>query len=291
MALASSIPSNLWPETVSAATYLINRTPTKALSYKTPYEYLNGYQPVLSHLYVFGCKAYPLIQKILRSEKLLPRAHVGYLIGYDSSNIFRIWIPTKNQVIRTRDVTFDDSSYYDPKVTDLSILLNEAELHEVIQVLDNDLVRTIADNQSTDEIIILNLTIQNDISANPLPSPPPTDCTLPDTSLSSETTYQDNNIRIRHGWTYQPATEPAPRGSDISSGFDEANILPIRTRNRYQAHSLALSKIDQLSGFHSAFAIDHTSYQKLYRDDLPPEPKNWKQLLKHPYRTEFQTAA
>ena len=132
MALASNILLNLWPETVSAATYLINRIPIKALSYKILYKYLNSYQLVLSHLYVFGYKAYLLIQKILRLEKLLPRAYVRYLIGYNLSNIFRIWIPTKNQIIRTRDVTFDNSLYYNLKVTDLGILLNKTELYEVI---------------------------------------------------------------------------------------------------------------------------------------------------------------
>ena len=130
--MASSIPSNLWPETVSAATYLINRIPTKALSYKILYKCLNGYQLMLSYLYVFGCKAYLLIQKILRLEKLLFRVYVRYLISYNSSNIFRIWIPTKNQIIRTRDITFDNSLYYNLKVTDLGILLNESELYEVI---------------------------------------------------------------------------------------------------------------------------------------------------------------
>ena len=155
MALASNIPipTKLWPETVAVAAYFINRTPTKALHFRTPYEALNSHQPSLSHFHVFGCKTYPLIQKIPRSEKLLPKAHVGYLVRYDSSNIFRIWIPSKNQVIRSKDVTFDDSSFFDPKVDDLGVQFNEAELYEVIQVLDDTLVRTIVTSQSIDEVI------------------------------------------------------------------------------------------------------------------------------------------
>jgi len=53
--------------------------------------------------------AYPLIHKIPKKQKLRPRAQIGYLIGYNSSNIFRIWIPEELKVVVTRDVTFDES--------------------------------------------------------------------------------------------------------------------------------------------------------------------------------------
>jgi len=34
-------------------------------------------------------------------NKLDPRAHIRYLIGYDSTNIYRIWIPHTGKVIST----------------------------------------------------------------------------------------------------------------------------------------------------------------------------------------------
>lgn len=42
------------------------------------------------------------------------RALIGYLIGYNSRNIFRIWQPPLQKVIRSRDVTFDETSKYQP---------------------------------------------------------------------------------------------------------------------------------------------------------------------------------
>lgn len=55
-----------------------------------------------------------------RLRKLDPRAHIGYLVGYASTNIYRIWIPHKGVVISTRDVIFDETTFFDGKRTDRS---------------------------------------------------------------------------------------------------------------------------------------------------------------------------
>ena len=52
--------------------------------------------------------------------KLNPRAYISYLISYDSTNIFRVWIPYKGVVISTRDVIFDERIFFDGKSDDLS---------------------------------------------------------------------------------------------------------------------------------------------------------------------------
>jgi len=54
-----------------------------------------------------------------RLQKLNPRAHIGYLVGYDSTNIFRIWIPHRGEVISSRDVIFDEDEFFDGKKVDL----------------------------------------------------------------------------------------------------------------------------------------------------------------------------
>jgi hypothetical protein len=109
--ISANLPSSIWPETVMAASYLNNRTPKKKLGWKTPFEMLTGEKPNLSHLRIYGCRAYPLRKNVPHLDKLEPRAHIGYLVGYDSTNIFRIWIPSKGKIIRTRDVTFDESQF------------------------------------------------------------------------------------------------------------------------------------------------------------------------------------
>ena len=47
-----------------------------------------------------------------RRNKLYPRAYIRYLVGYDSTHIWRIWILSKLKVICTRDVTFNDNLTY-----------------------------------------------------------------------------------------------------------------------------------------------------------------------------------
>ncbi len=61
---------------------------------------------------IYSCRAYPIIYNIPKLQKLEPRAHLGYLIGYSSRNIYRIWVPGKKQVIRICDVTFDEATHY-----------------------------------------------------------------------------------------------------------------------------------------------------------------------------------
>ena len=68
----------------------------------------------MNHLVPYGCRAYSFIKNRSKLEKLEPRAHIGYLVGYDSTNVFRIWIPSQKTVILTRDVVFDITKRYYP---------------------------------------------------------------------------------------------------------------------------------------------------------------------------------
>jgi hypothetical protein len=73
-----------------------------------------------------------------RLMKLNPRAHISYLVGYDSTNIYRIWIPHKGIVISTRDVIFDEETFFhgertDPQdelIAELDTLIEKIELPE-----------------------------------------------------------------------------------------------------------------------------------------------------------------
>ena len=77
-------------------------------------------------MHVYSYKTYTLNKQIRRGDKLAPRALIGHLVGYDSTNIYRIWIPSLHKVIRTRDVTFDETSFYDPKGQNIDYLLRDA---------------------------------------------------------------------------------------------------------------------------------------------------------------------
>ena len=131
----TNLPSTLWPEVFKTAGYLNNRTPKNGLGWKTPCEALTGETPELSHLHPYGCRAYPLRHDVPRSQKLEARALIEYLVGYDSSNIFRVWIPSRMRVIRTRDVRFDHSRFYDPAELDAGHL-KAVSIEDLVEVLD-----------------------------------------------------------------------------------------------------------------------------------------------------------
>ena len=67
------ISNGLWAEAINTAVYFNNRSPTKCLGFKTPFEALFGLKPTVSHLRIFGSKAYAHIPKADR-KKLDPKA-------------------------------------------------------------------------------------------------------------------------------------------------------------------------------------------------------------------------
>jgi hypothetical protein len=62
-----------------------------------------------------------LNKHLLRGDKLKDRTFKGFLIGYDTSNIYRVWLPNINRVIPVRDVRFIDELYKDkPSILSLT---------------------------------------------------------------------------------------------------------------------------------------------------------------------------
>ncbi|KAL2267988.1 hypothetical protein VTJ83DRAFT_2834 [Remersonia thermophila] len=139
MLLGARLPRDLWPEATKAAAWLINITPSQRNDWKSPNEklyswfrqYFRWYQPEfvddrtrdlrphLGNLYAYGCRAYPLDKRREANThrklfKTTERAHIGYLVGYQATNIYRIWVPQLKRVIVTRNVIFDEKLFYEP---------------------------------------------------------------------------------------------------------------------------------------------------------------------------------
>jgi transposase InsO family protein len=74
----SGMPAVFWGEAVVMAVYILNRSPTKALNSRTPYEAWHGRKPAVSHLRVFGRLTF---DKELIS-KLDDRSTLGLFISY-----------------------------------------------------------------------------------------------------------------------------------------------------------------------------------------------------------------
>jgi hypothetical protein len=113
MRVSSHLSTNLWLEVIKTMNYLNNQTSKKKLAWKTSFKALIEKKSKLSHLQFYECRVYSLKNLILRKKKLKSRFFIKYLVRYDSINIFRIWISSRMRVIRTRNVIFDKTRFYD----------------------------------------------------------------------------------------------------------------------------------------------------------------------------------
>ena len=319
--IAANLPASMWPEIFKTVGYLNNRTPKKMLGWKTPIDKLTGEKPKLSHLQPYGCRAFPLNQVIPRKEKLEPRAFIGYLVGYDSTNIFRIWIPSRMKVIRTRDVMFDKTRFYEPNELDIGHLLN-ITVENVIQVLevpetsfagvmieqDDEEVGPRLDqttNQPSEtETSEKTMFPHTDMENNPhLPTPEKTperdglEKTLQsDVQISSEPDVQGMpGVQSTEDGPSQPRQSARPRRTPrVVETTDES--IARNTRSRKQAYAIALASVSKLTPFHAAFSVGLERPQvgtlkKFHRDEIPVEPRYWRQMLHHRFSQEFQLAA
>ncbi|KAG9379916.1 hypothetical protein A1F94_008811 [Pyrenophora tritici-repentis] len=78
---------------------------------------VTGVRPDLSRLHAIGSRGFVLNKHLPRGDKLEDRTFEGFLLGYDASNIYRVWLPATNRVIRVRDVRFIDELYKDKPST------------------------------------------------------------------------------------------------------------------------------------------------------------------------------
>jgi hypothetical protein len=89
------------------AVYILNRSPTKALNGRTPYEAWHGRKPAVSHLRVFGCLVFAT--ELGHVGKLDESSTPGVFIGYaEGSKAYCILDPVTQHVRMTRDVVFNE---------------------------------------------------------------------------------------------------------------------------------------------------------------------------------------
>ena len=63
MLYESGMPTSFWGEAMASFIHVSNRVRTTSLQGSTPYEIFCGSKPDLTHMHVWGCTAYVLIQK------------------------------------------------------------------------------------------------------------------------------------------------------------------------------------------------------------------------------------
>jgi len=124
---AMNVPKFLWSEAVMTSVYLINRTPSRLLGWKTPYEMLRGVNEFIVRPKVFGRTCFVRDHRP-SVGKVDPRPVKCIFVGYSSSQKgYKCWCPIERRLFVSMDVTFRESEPYCGEKTDLSSLFELGE--------------------------------------------------------------------------------------------------------------------------------------------------------------------
>ena len=139
---SKKVPQIFWGEAVMHAIYLLNRSPTKSVLDKTPYEALNDRKPNVSHLRVFGCVGFVKVMSI-GSKKLDDRSKPMIYFGSETgSKAYRMFDPDKKKICVSREVKFDEKQMWNWKKisneNESSEFVIEHEFNEQIEDFNED---------------------------------------------------------------------------------------------------------------------------------------------------------
>lgn len=278
----SGVPEALWPETYLHAALILNRSPVERAGWLTPRDRLREYF-VSNKLHIpaiidnhqdssfirrHGSRVYCLFKNLPRLHKMLPRAMIGYLVGQEAHNIYRVWIPFTNTVIRSRDVFVDETRVYSQDMNDDK----STETDEPDQ-LDQDAALAVID---AIEIPELSNTIEDHIRDT---LPPPS---APESLTTSavENTMVDNSDNVS-----EQSFATAPSLGPCNAELDVTNIIEgTRTRKksaRAMAYMRAIKSSANYHAFFAAFAVAASMLKEtdddlptLSRENMPPPPKS-----------------
>jgi len=92
------LPKFLWNEVSHAIAYFQNRVPHQALENKTPEEAFTGVKLDVSHLHIFGCPVYFLVQNKTRKKLDATGKKCTFFCYCENTKAYRIYIPSQRKV-------------------------------------------------------------------------------------------------------------------------------------------------------------------------------------------------
>ena len=107
----ASMPLKFWDEAFMAATFLINRLPSKVIDNQTPFERLLQQKPDYLSLRTFGCACWPNLRPYNR-HKLELRSKQCAFLGYSNLHKgYKCLDIQSGRVYISRDVIFDEENF------------------------------------------------------------------------------------------------------------------------------------------------------------------------------------
>ena len=117
----AKLPAILWGEALSAFVHIWNRSPTRVLKNKTPFEAWYNRKPSVSHLRVWGCTAYIHVQKDLRNN-LGSHTQKCIFVGYPTGiKGWKFYDPETRKLILSNDAKFDKLNFMGMRITPLDM--------------------------------------------------------------------------------------------------------------------------------------------------------------------------
>ena len=130
----------------------MNRTFFKKHEWKTSFEIIIDKKSNFVHIVQYETKIYFLNKNISKKKKMKIKTHIDFFVNYDNINIFFIWIFNQRKIIRIRDVTFNENSYYRFNEIDLIQFVNEFFLtNDTFDISQNDFTKIINIELNNDE--------------------------------------------------------------------------------------------------------------------------------------------
>ena len=243
------------------------------------------------------------------------KAHIGFLVGYDSINIFNIWISSQHKIVRTRDVIFNEDKQYRLNEIDAAQLISEPFLQndtlDISQMKFNRLMIDELSSESEDDLFEtpIDFIVQNNEKSEKnkeasdeigyLSSPASTSSRDEKTpTFSSTSTFSRGEETSASSSEASASASTSRRDTQNRSFFSEEDILPEdQKRNRKPSTQRELSKSNvrrevyyialnevfagDLQTFYDSFIISLTKDKRLHRDNLSPESKHYDQMLRH----------
>ena len=109
--MKSNLPSSAWGHAIIHAASLIRLRPTAYHKY-SPLQLVNGREPNISHLKIFGCVVYVPIAPPQRT-KMGPQRRMGIYVGFESPSIIRYLEPMTGDLFTARfaDCHFNEAVF------------------------------------------------------------------------------------------------------------------------------------------------------------------------------------